>query len=439
MAGMTGIIRAIAQHPITKEIYIGGAGVNIGGDPDADYLAKWNGTAWVSVVAGINGTVWDLFFDSNGNLYICGEFTDLGDANGDRIVKIDTSGNISSLGTGLNGNGYKIVLDSSGNLYAGGVFTLAGGVANTARIAKWDGSVWTPLSTGLSATVRYIVIDKSDNLYIVGNFIDAGDANGDYVVKWTGTAWESLGTGSNAVLLACALDEYQNLYVGGNTTSLGGVTVGYWGKWNGNKWEALGNGTDLSINNIVNNKYKLYLGGVFTTAGDVALLDRIAIYLGNGIYQPLDINLPGTAQVYSLFFDNQDNLYIGFNTTGNAETAGDDTITNDGTTTRPKFTIEGPGLLRQIVNTTNNKGVYFNDFTLKSGEIVTLDFEAQTFTSNFRGNILSYILEGISTLDFTLEPGSNRIATFIDGTTDSNTTALMEWKVRYWSLDEAKR
>jgi hypothetical protein len=95
-------------------------------------------------------------------------------------------------------------------------------------------------------------------------------------------------------------------------------------------------------------------------------------------------------------------------------------------------------LLRQIVNTTNNKGVYFNNFTLQSGEIVTLDFEAQEFISNLRGNILSYVLEGISTLDFTLEPGDNRITTFIDGTTDSNTTATMQWKVKYWSLDEAK-
>jgi phage-related protein len=91
------------------------------------------------------------------------------------------------------------------------------------------------------------------------------------------------------------------------------------------------------------------------------------------------------------------------------------------------------------VNTTNGKGVYFNNFTLLAGEVITLDFERQEFTSTFRGNILSYILEGISTLDFTLEPGSNRIATFIDGTTDGNTKAVIEYKIRYWSLDEANR
>lgn len=438
MAGMTQLVRAIAQHPITKEIYIGGSGANIGGDADADYIAKWNGTAWEAVVAGCNSSVYDLEFDAAGNLYICGGFTDWGDANGDYIVKWDGS-SLSSLGTGLNQSCFTLALDSSGNLYAGGQFTLAGGVANTANIAKWDGSVWTPLSTGLGNSVTDIVIDKNDNLYIVGLFTNAGDANGNYIVKWTGTAWESLGTGANALLNSAGLDDAGNLYVGGDATTLGGVTVGYCGRWNGQKWETLGSGVNNKVRRIFIKNNKIYLSGSFTTAGDVSLLDKIAVYTGNGVYQPLDINLPGVASVYDLLFDNLDNFYVGYNTSGDAETTGDDIVTNAGTTTRPKFTITGPGLLRQIVNTTNNKGVYFNDFTLQSGEIVTLDFEAQEFTSNFRGNILSYILEGISTLDFTLEPGSNRIATFIVGTTDSNTTALMEWKVRYWSLDEAKR
>jgi len=438
MAGVTGTVIAIAQHPITKQIYIGGNFEDAGGDADADYLAKWNGSVWVAVVGGCNNLISSLKFDSAGNLYIGGEFTNWGDANGNRIVKWDGS-SLSSLGTGLNGNCFTIAIDSFDNVYVGGAFTLAGGVAKTAKIAKWDGSVWTPLSTGLSDSVRKIVIDKNNNIYIVGAFTNAGDANGDYVVMWNGSAWVSLGTGANGLLLAAVLDESENLYVGGSATTLGGVTVGRWGRWNGQKWEALGTGFNGTVWNI--NKYdnKIIIGGFFTTAGSASITDRIAVYLGNGIYKPFDINLPGSPIAYGLLLDNLDNLYVGYDTAGSAETAGDDTITNSGTTTRPKFTITGPGLLRQIVNTTNNKGVYFNNLTLQANEIVTLDFEAQEFTSNFRGNILSYILEGISTLDFTLEPGSNRIATFIDGTTDSNTTALMEWKVRYWSLDEAKR
>jgi len=394
MDGLNATIYAIAQHPITKEIFIGGSFTNAGGDAAADYLAKWDVAtgAWVAVVAGIDAPVRDLVFDANGNLYICGLFTNLGNPNGDYIAKIDTSGNISSLGTGMNGDAYKLLLDSSGNLYASGVFTLAGGTA-ASKIAKWDGAAWSALGSGLNGYVNSIVLLQNGDLIVGGQFTTAGGKSANKIAKWDGAAWSALGSGLNGNVIR--------------------IVVGY-------------------DNN-------LYIGGGFTSAGSVSLSDRVAIYLGNGIYKPLDINFPNNPDIFALFIDEQHNLYIGFTTSGSAETAGDDIVTNAGTTTRPKFTITGPGLLRQIVNTTNNKGVYFNNFTLQSGEIVTLDFEAQEFTSKFRGNILSYILEGISTLDFTLEPGSNRIATFIDGTTDSNTTALIEWKVRYWSLDEAKR
>ena len=442
MAGMTGVIYTIAQHPITKEIYIGGNFLNTGGDPDADYLAKWDAVAgaWVSVVAGCNGVINVLKFDAIGNLYIAGEFTNWGDANGNYIVKWDGS-NLSSLGTGLNYYCYALAIDNNGILYAGGLFTLAGGVANTTRIAKWNGSVWAPLSTGiLNGQVNKIIVDKNNNLFIVGSFVNVGDANGDYVVKWTGSAWISLGTGSNATLYAAALDETGNLYVGGNTTNLGGVTVTYFGRWNGQKWEALGGGINDTVLQIVINNNLIYIAGFFTTAGNITLLDRVAVYLGNGIYQPLDINLPGSATVYDLLFDYLDNLYISFSIFGNAETAGDDTITNGGTAeTYPIITITGPGLLRQIVNTTTGKGIYFNNLTLLAGEVITMDLRPDklTMVSTFRGSIKSNVLKG-SNLDFPLIPGENRIATFIDGTTDANTAATMRWREMIHSIDGAQ-
>jgi hypothetical protein len=442
MAGVTNEVVAIAQHPITKEIYIGGYFTNAGGDPNADYLAKWDVAtgAWVAVVAGINSTIWSLVFDAAGNLYIGGYFTNAGDANGNRIVKWDGS-SLSSLGTGLNGVCYTIAIDSSGNIYAGGDFTLAGGVANTTRIAKWNGSVWTPLSTGIvSGNVWNITIDKDDNLYIVGDFTNVGDANGDYVVKWTGSAWESLGTGANDLLYTAVLDEAENLYVGGEATILGGVTVGYWGRWNGKKWETLGNGVNAAVRKLLINNNKIYISGDFTIAGDVSLVDRVAIYIGNGVYQPLDINLSSTPYAYGMLFDNLDNLYIGYFASGSAETAGDDTITNGGTAaTYPIITVTGPGLLRQIVNTTTGKGLYFNNLTLLAGEVITMDLRPDklTMVSTFRGSIKSNVLKG-SNLDFPLIPGENRIATFIDGTTDANTAATMKWREMIHSIDGAQ-
>jgi hypothetical protein len=439
MAGVTGTVYAIAQHPITKVIYIGGDFTDAGGDGDADYLAMWNGSAWVSVVAGFNGNVRGLVFDAIGNLYICGNFTDVGDANGDYIVKWDGS-SLSSLGTGASHPVYGMAINSLGYLYVVGEFTSIGGVANTLKVAFWDGSVWNPLSTGLVASAYTIAIDQLDNVFIGGNFTNQGDFNGDYIVKWTGSAWESLGTGLNSSPNSIAIDSHGNLIVGGIFTVAGGVSASRIAIWSGTKWSALGGSIDNSVWTVISYNNKIYLGGLFTTAGDISLVDRAAVYLGNGIYQPLDINLPGTPAIYALLFDNLGNLYVGNNETGNAETAGDTDVTNSGTAkTYPIITVTGPGLLRLITNTTTGRGIYFNDLTLLAGEVITLDMRPGKISmiSTFRGSILSYVLPG-SSYDFPLMPGSNRIATFIDGTTDANTTATMQWVEKYHGIDGAQ-
>ena len=439
MAGVTGSVYTIAQHPITGEIYIGGNFLNAGEDANADYLAKWNGSAWVSVIAGINDYIKSMVFDAQGNLYIVGKFINLGDANGDYIAKINTvAATVSSLGTGLNNEGRTIIIDRSGNIYAGGNFTLAGGVANTAYIAKWNGTVWTPLSTGLSARAESIVIDAQGNLYIVGWFTNAGDANGDYIIKWTGSAWVSLGTGSNALLYAAILDDFENLYVGGVTTSLGGVSVGYWGKWNGQKWEALGTGFNEQVYALYYNDNEILASGFFTSAGGVSVADRTAIYLGNGIYLPLDISFPSTPNVLKITKDNQENLYFGYTTAGTATVAGYTTITTGGATTYPKITITGPGLLLQIKNNTTNKAIYFNDLTLLAGEVITLDLRPGNvkMNSTWRGNILPYVVNG-SSYDFPLLPGANNISTYMTGTSAA-TSVVMEWQDNYHGVDGAQ-
>ena len=442
MAGINATVYAIAQHPITKEIYIAGNFINASGDVNADHLAKWNGTTWEYVVTGISGNIWDIVFASNGDLYIAGTFTNLGDANGDLVVKWDGT-SLSSLGTGMQGGTVCLALaiDSSDNLYAGGDFTTAGGVANTAKIAKWDGSVWTPLSTGLNNTVWDITIDRDDNVYIVGQFTDAGDANGDYITKWTGSAFESLGTGANSVLYSVMVDDSNNVYVGGNVTTLGGVTVAYWGKWNGKKWEALGDGTSAVVRRILRKDNKIYLSGDFTTAGDISLTDRTAIWNGS-TYAHLDIDLPGTPAVYSIFFDHEDNLYIGFNTSGTAYSGTVNTVTNSGTTRAyPKVVFKRSGgtsaTVAYLKNETTGATIWLN-YPLQDGEELTLDFRLgnRSVVSSTRGNVQgTALLRASDFTDFYLLPGENKINAYIIEAGSPTVTAKMNWKITHWSAD----
>ena len=44
----------------------------------ANYIAKWNGSAWSALGSGMNGAVYALAVDGAGNLYAGGEFTTAG-------------------------------------------------------------------------------------------------------------------------------------------------------------------------------------------------------------------------------------------------------------------------------------------------------------------------------------------------------------------------
>jgi hypothetical protein len=439
---------------------------------DADYIVyRDRNGAYSTIGSGANGTVRAIKF-YQGYFYIAGEFTSFNGTAVNRVCKIDLDGNVTALGDGFNNTVWRLAIGADGTLYACGAFT-ASGASPIDYTAYFDGSDWQELGGGTAGLTKDIKIDNNGDIYCAvwgganqgvfkltgGSWVELGamtfptciifgadgslycgtDASFNYLHKYN----TSTSSWDNTLLSNCAeiIIINNNLY--GASAPAVGTTNGYITKIN---LSTLSQTALFTVTGTANTGFRrvynindhLYFVGHFDTVIGHTITDGVLPII-NDNFQAIDINFPGSADIWAVDKDNIGNTLFGYNTSGDATVAGDDTITNGGTTTRPKFTIEGPGLLRQIVNTTNNKGVYFNDFTLQSGEIVTLDFEAQEFTSNFRGNILSYILEGISTLDFTLEPGSNRIATFIDGTTDSNTTAVMEWKVRYWSLDEAKR
>ena len=91
----------------------------------------------------------------------------------------------------------------------------------------------------------------------------------------------------------------------------------------------------------------------------------------------------------------------------------------------------------QIKNYTTGRAIYFNDLTLLAGETATLELNPEriTFTSDWRGNLLNYILPG-SSLDFPLVPGNNNVSAYMTGTTAAS-DMFMTYKDRYLSLDGA--
>lgn len=108
--------------------------------------------------------------------------------------------------------------------------------------------------------------------------------------------------------------------------------------------------------------------------------------------------------------------------------------TNNGTAnTYPIITLEGPGLVHQIINYTTKEFIFF-DLELQSGEKAKLDLRPgkKTFISSFRGNIINTILSGSDTERFHLMPGNNDVSIFID---DASAAAKMNWNEYHLSFD----
>jgi len=390
ITGLNGLVLCAAEAPDGK-IYVGGDFTNAGGVAEADYLARWNPIteAWEAVIAGINNYIWCMAFGANGDLYIGGSFTDLGSANGDRIVKItglepDGTPTIHALGTGI-ADGYcrSIVIDANGDVYAGGSFTSAGGVANTSHIAKWNGTVWSAIATGLNNIVNILAFAPNGDLYIGGAFTDAAYP---YLCKWNGTAFSVVraNTDINGFVYALAFGSTGYLYVGGAFTNAGGVAnADYIAKWSGSAWESLGTGLNESALYVLVDSGKVYVSGAFTSAGGLTLTDRVAVW-SNGAWQPLDIDLPGLGVVYSILPASDGSLYIGgaFSTAGssgvNAETgivALNLNVSSASANTYPFMQIHGPGTLKSITNYSTGKTIAFNGLTLQTGEWIGLSFD----------------------------------------------------------------
>lgn len=460
---------------------------------DADYAAKRVDGVWSNISTNFNNNVYAIVKLPNGNYVLGGNFTDVGDLNGDYIVQYNpTTGAISSMGTGMNNTVLALAVAPNGDVYAGGNFTLAGGVANTARIAKWNGTAWVALSTGIgNGGVQALAFDNSGNLYVGGTFIDHVDANGDYITKWNGTAFSSLGTGMNDFVLALAtapngdiyvggkfttgngvtlngigkwtgttfaalgtgvttttvvytieFDDAGNIYAGGEFTVAGGVAANYIAKWDGSTWSALGSGTNNAVRIIVYSNGLLYVGGFFTAAGGLSLADRVAIWNGT-TWAHLPIDLPGTPTVYAIVFDGDD-LYVGYDTSGAAYSSYLNAVTNSGTAAvYPKVIFTNTGqntTLAYLKNETTGATIWLN-YVIQNGESVTLDFSLanREVMSNYRGNVIgTALLRNSDFADFYLLPGENKISAhtfYSPAPGNSPVTATITYPLTHWSHD----
>ena len=175
-----------------------------------------------------------------------------------------------------NGLGYYFLCQFQGQLVAAGTFT---NPTNSAmrNIALWNGSDWQPIGGGLDYSV-FAVAGNQQNLFALLQFTGADGLSKTRVMRWDGIAWSRLGTDDFQVNGTgyLFLDASSNLYYSDFFSGIGSTVAPNLIRWNGSHWEPVfqGNYQGISgpvplVRTIQNHAGKIFIGGVFLSAGSV--------------------------------------------------------------------------------------------------------------------------------------------------------------------------
>ena len=330
-AGLTSTVHAIVLSG--TEVIAGGAFQNAGGNSNANYLARWNGTQWTGFISGttatgITNTVFTLAL-SGTHVYAGGAFIGAGsNPNANYIAYWD--GGWRNLGTTINGNVYTIAFRGN-DVYAGGAFTTP-----SSRIAFWNGSNWAALGSGLAGGAGTAVYA----ITIVGNDVYAGGDFDDRIARFGGGSWNPLDGGVNDTVSATLLFGGKIL-VGGTFTTAGGNPAPGLAEWNplGSAWSPVSNfawnsSVITSVEALVISDGNLYVGGDFKDVGRNNANDYVTRRIGTSApFVPIGSKTvePLNGKVETVVISGTD-VYVGGSFTNAGNTPGADYIAKwDGT------------------------------------------------------------------------------------------------------------
>jgi hypothetical protein len=427
-------VRSMARGP-DGTIYFGGDFTNFDNIANADYIVSWDGSSWSALGTGMDGVVFRLTIKPDGNLLAAGAFTTAGGTTVRGVAEWNGSA-WSALGPPSSGGTVRdVVVGTDDTIYVCGLFDNWDGIANADRIASWDGTNWAALSTGADDDVISMAVDSNGDLYVSGSFATIGGVSANKFAKWDGSAFTDISpgttTGGANVLYISSVGE---LYAGGSFTTIDGVSASRIASYNGASWAALGDGLNGAVHTITEWRGFLIIGGVFTNSPH----EHLALWNGSS-YFSLDIDLPGTPNVYAIVSGGED-LYVSYDTTGTGNYAGTTSITPGGNTrTYPIIEIDRSGgttaTVANIINESTDTHLWL-DYDLQDGEKIIIDVRPgqNSTVSNSRG-VVKPIFQG-SAADFYLLPNTaNDIRSFVATTGGPTVTGTIRWVDSYWSID----
>ncbi len=285
-------------------------------------ITSWSGASW-SNFAYVNSPdkIWCVTVYQN-DIYVCGNFSFIGTVGASNIAKYNGT-SWSAVGAGLSGTVTGMAVYNN-ELYAFGY--QGDSIFNNMPMARWNGTTWSSLP-GNNYFYGYVndATVFQNELYVVGSFYSMGGVSVSNIARFNGTSWSSVGSGTNYItntLLANA----NELYAGGYFTAAGGISASCIAKWDGSNWSSLGSGvggTDHAgglpaVHGLAFYDSHLYAGGQFSIAGTGPGSD-LAYWDGNDWYNVRMAGGGNCGGVYALsVFDSDNSLWVAglFDTAG---------------------------------------------------------------------------------------------------------------------------
>jgi hypothetical protein len=433
-------------------VYVGGDFTGMDGVVGRDYIASYNPRTdtWATVGAGsaVNDIVRAIAIAPNGDVYIGGDFTNVGDANGDYVAYYDISGGAwASVAAGGTGDVYALAFGFDGTLYIGGAFQNWGD-ANGDRIVSWTGAAYVSLSTGLGGTVRSLAVDLNGDIVVGGSFSTAFN----YIARWNGTAFSAIGPGFDSDVLSVAVDQGGTIYASGLFDSVDGGTPNTLlriAQFSGGGWAEMSGGLSSTAHEIkIAPNGDMWIIGAFANAGGGDVLAEAIVRWTGSSWAQTDMIITTTIQARALAVGRSDpviddiyEVYLGYDNSAAAPYGGSTTATNNCTQSAlPRIIITRTGgtsaKLISIRNETIGQELLFN-YDLTDGETLTIDLSStnKSIISSMFGSRMDAVLPSSDFGQWHLQPGDNQVTCFVDTAGGPTITAYLLWNNQYDSLD----
>jgi hypothetical protein len=266
-SGETGYITGAGALVSRGGVLVAGGAFNTVGGVPANRVASWNGAAWspvgngvVEATSGSAAYVHGLCVHE-GDLFAAGAFSSVEGIPALRLAR--WNGSVwSPLGAGIDRWVHALTI-FEGDLVAGGRFFGAGGVA-ARGVARWNGATWQPIGSGIQGWTN---VDVTKLLPYAGGLVASGNAPTPGTISfWNGATWQTIGSIGSGSLVYDMVEFNGEVVICGTFSSISGTPISRIARWNGTTWQPLGAGLPWFVNALTVWNGELVAGGQFTIA-----------------------------------------------------------------------------------------------------------------------------------------------------------------------------